>query len=275
MFLDVFVPLKGFTELLDLVHALDDACGEIPELDPVFAVDFLDRRGDGAADFEVGDIGGIEVLTPVLRIEIRLLGVAAADEVPDEVAEWRVVEFAPEFDFLIEEAIEVAPAGELDRGCVRGGCLDNNLTGFFSATGAAGDLHQELKCAFGRPEILHVEGLIGVDERDQGHIGEIESFGYHLSADEDVDATGAEVGEDGSEEVTLVHGVGIDPANFRPGQDGLYHIFNFLGAESFSMDFCGLALRAAGGGGHLVTGEMALEDVSATVVGERDAAFVG
>ncbi len=275
VFLNILVPLEGFTKLLDLVHALDNACGEIPELDPVFAVDFLHWGRYRATDFEVGNTGGIEVLTPVLCVEIRFLGVAAADEVPDEVAEWRVIEFPPEFDFLVEEAIEVAPAGELDGGCVRGGGLHDNLTGFLAAAGPSRDLHQELKCAFRRPEILHVEGLIGVDERDQGYIGKIEPFGYHLSADEDVDATGAEVGEDGSEEVTFVHRIRVDSADFCPGEYGLDHIFNFLGAESFSMDFCGLALGTAGRSGYLVSGEMALEDIATAMVGERDAAFLG
>lgn len=83
-------------------------------------------------------------------------------------------------------------SGELDGWGVRGEGLDDHLPFQVAAAGAAGDLGEQLEGAFAGAEIGDVEAEVRIEDADEGDIGEVESLGNHLGADEDVDFMGFE-----------------------------------------------------------------------------------
>ena len=68
--------------------------------------------------------------------------------------------------------------------------LDDDFAFDVTASGAAGDLGEELKGAFAGAEVGHVEGEIGVDDSDERDVREVQSLRDHLRADEDIDLAG-------------------------------------------------------------------------------------
>ena len=90
--------------------------------------------------------------------------------------------FFAEFELLFDEALEVVMTGELDGGTVGDEGLDEDLAFHFATSGAAGDLCEEGERAFAGTEVGGVEGEVGIEDADEGDVGEVEPFGYHLSA---------------------------------------------------------------------------------------------
>jgi hypothetical protein len=50
----------------------------------------------------------------------------------------------------------------------------------------AGGLREELEGPFGGAEVGYAEADVGVDEADEGDVGDVVAFGDHLGADQDV-----------------------------------------------------------------------------------------
>ena len=65
----------------------------------------------------------------------------------------RILELLAEFHLLLVEALEVVPAGELNRRMKRGEGLDEHLAFDVAAARAAGHLRQQLEGAFAGAEI--------------------------------------------------------------------------------------------------------------------------
>lgn len=72
------------------------------------------------------------------------------------VGERREGKLAAHFHFLLCISIEIMLSGELDAGAVRGVCLDDDFAFEFAASGASGDLGDELEGALSGPEIRNV-----------------------------------------------------------------------------------------------------------------------
>ncbi len=100
-----------------------------------------------------------------------------------------------QFDFLFVEAEVIVLAGELNRFLVRRESLDDDLAFDVATTRTAGNLHKELEGAFAGAKVGHVEGHVGVDDADERDVGEVQTFGDHLRADEDIDLAHAKVAE--------------------------------------------------------------------------------
>jgi len=66
-----------------------------------------------------------------------------------------------------------------------------------AASGAAGDLGDELEGAFFGSEVWDGERSVGAEDADEGDIWEIESFGDHLGAEHEFDVALTEAIEDG------------------------------------------------------------------------------
>ena len=65
--------------------------------------------------------------------------------------------------------------------------LHEHLAPARPTTGATGNLRQQLKRALAGPEVSPVQADVSIDHADHRHIGEIESLGDHLRAQENVD----------------------------------------------------------------------------------------
>ena len=94
----------------------------------------------------------------------------------------REVVFLAEFEFLFDEAEEVVVARELDGGAVGDEGLDEDFAFHFAAARASGDLGEEGEGALASAEVGGVEGEVGIEDADEGDVGEVEAFGNHLGA---------------------------------------------------------------------------------------------
>jgi len=141
-----------------------------------------------------GEVFG-EFAVEGLEGELGATFVGGSCEEEGEVGEGGVAELLTHIEFLGDEAIEVVVTGELDGGTVWSGSLDDDFAGQVAATGAAGDLGEELEGALAGAEVGGVEGEVGIEDSDEGDVREVESLGDHLGAEEDINLLGAEVAE--------------------------------------------------------------------------------
>lgn len=186
--------------------------------------------------------------------------------------EGREVELLAHFELLLGEAVEVVVAGELDARGVGGEGLDDDFAFEFAATGAAGDLGEELEDAFAGTEVGDVEADVGVKDADQGDVGKVEAFGDHLGADEDVDLLGLEGIEEIAEGIFFAHGVGVDAGDAGGGEYFFQDVFDFLGAEALEEDAVVAAFGAFAWDDRLMAADVAEQAVVGAMVGERDGA---
>ena len=126
----------------------------------------------------------------------------------------RVAKLFAELQLLIGVALEVVVAGKLDGGRVRGEGLNDDFAFEFAPTGAASDLSEKLKRAFACAEVWDVQPKVRVEDTDEGDVGEVQPFGYHLSADDDVDFSLTKGLEGISQGVFPSHGIGVDSGYF-------------------------------------------------------------
>ena len=89
--------------------------------------------------------------------------------------------------FLFVEGNVILLRGVLDRVVLGIIGLDENFAGEFAASGASGNLREQLEGAFGGAKIRAAQREIGGDHADQRDALEIVAFGDHLRADQNVD----------------------------------------------------------------------------------------
>jgi hypothetical protein len=111
------------------------------------------------------------------------------------------VKLIAKFHFLLEEAIEVMPASELNGGMKRSEGLHKNFAFDIATASAAGDLREQLKGAFPGSEVGLMEREIGVDDSDEGHSWKMQSLCDHLGSDEDINFARAKIAKDTPEVV--------------------------------------------------------------------------
>jgi len=95
------------------------------------------------------------------------------------------------------------------------GSLNQYLTGFIGAAGAACNLHQLRKQPFRRTEIRTEQGAVGIDDTDQREIGEVMALGQHLRAEQDIDFTGMHGFQHVVEGMLALGAVAINPQDAR------------------------------------------------------------
>lgn len=124
------------------------------------------------------------------------VAVGAGEEDVDEADERGVVGTLAFFHEGSVEGFVVVGLGGDDGDVFGGEGLDDDSAGAFSATGASGDLGEELEGPFGGAEVGDVEGDVGGDDSYEGDVGKVEAFGDHLGTDEDIEFATSELGED-------------------------------------------------------------------------------
>ena len=71
--------------------------------------------------------------------------------------------------------------------------LDDDAARVLTATGATGDLFEQVERALARSEIGHLEGVVGVDHAHERHLGEVQALGDHLRAEQHRALSGVEL----------------------------------------------------------------------------------
>jgi hypothetical protein len=87
------------------------------------------------------------------------------------------------FHFLFDKRFVILRARRFDGVMIVGQGLNEYSSGPVAASGAARDLRQQLKGAFRRAKVGHIERAVGGNDTHQRDVGKIESFGHHLRAD--------------------------------------------------------------------------------------------
>ena len=199
-----------------------------------------------------------------------LLG--CAEEDVGEGGEGRVAHEGTELDLLFVEAGVVLSRGESD-GVVFGvKGLDENAAGDGSPPCPAGGLREELEAAFGGAEIGHGEADVGVDDSDEGDVGDVVAFGDHLGAGENVEFTGAH----GVEEALIVaaagDGVAVHAADAGLRKGVVEFVFEAFRACAEEVEMFAGAVGAGFGDALGVAAIVAEEAFIAAMPGEGDGA---
>ena len=207
--------------------------------------------------------------------EADLFLIAALEREQGDAAEGRVVQLAPELQFLVVETHEIMAPGALDRRVERGEGLHINLPFHIPSPRAAGDLRQQLKGPLRGAEIGQVQREVGVDDAHEGHVGEVQPLGDHLGAHEDVDFADAEIAEDAPEIVLAFQRVGVHAAHPRFGEQFDERVLDPFGADAGETDFGVGTGRHGAHAGHpgLVAADVAGEFLFPPVVGEGHTAI--
>ncbi len=144
-----------------------------------------------------------------------------------------------------------------------------------AAARAARHLREQLKGAFAGTKIGNVQAEIGVNNPHQRHVGEVQPFGDHLRADENVDFAGPKIAQNMAVIFLPFHRVGVhapDASLRKHFAQGLLHLFR---AQAGVADF-GVAASFRGAGfGHLgfVAANVAAEFLRLPMVGQSHAAI--
>ena len=99
--------------------------------------------------------------------------------------------------------------------------MDDDFAFEFAASGASGDLSDELEGTLTGAEIRNMQAEVGVENSNQSDIGKMQTFGNHLGADEDIDLLRFEFLEDVFESVFTAHRIGIDTCETSFGENFL------------------------------------------------------
>ena len=141
---------------------------------------------------------------------------SSADRQLDEPTERRRAEPAPDLELGVVERAGVAGRDRLDRRMVRLVALDDRAAGPIAATGPTDGLGEELVRPLRGPLVGQVEGDVGADDADEGHLRDVEALGHQARADEDVEPAVAERIDDPLGGALALDDVAVEPADPEP-----------------------------------------------------------
>lgn len=231
-------------------------------------------RGDGVAEDDAFREIFLELEMEGFEGELGATFVARSREKESQVGVRGVGELTSHFELLIDEAVEVVMPCELNGRAVRGRGLDDDFARHFSATGTASDLGEELEGAFASAEVGGVEREVGIEDADEGDVGEIESLGDHLCSEEDLDLLGAEVAQGVAEGILATGGVGVESGNLGAFEDFIENDFGLFCAVSLKADGGVFALGAEFWDDGLVAADVADEPFLGAMISEGDGTVV-
>ena len=114
---------------------------------------------------------------------------------------------------------KVTLLGQLDQQRVVGQMgLDNHLARLFGASGTARDLHDQLGHALAGAKVTGEQAAIGIQNRHQGHPGEVMALGEHLRADKNARLALLDSGKQLVHRVLARGAVAIDPQHRVVGE---------------------------------------------------------
>ena len=119
-----------------------------------------------------------------------------------------------------------------DAGRGRGEGLHDHLAAGRAAAAAAGELGDHREGALAGAEVGEAQGGVGVEDRAQGHLGEVVALGDHLGADQDGALGLAEGGEDAGVGTAPGGGVGVEPEDRHRRQPLGQQRLDLLGADA-------------------------------------------
>ena len=122
--------------------------------------------------------------------------------------------------------------------------LDNHFARLFGASGATGDLHDQLGHTLAGTKIGGKQPTIGIENRHQSDAREVVTLGEHLCADQDARLTFLHGVEQGGHGLLARGAVAVDAQDRHVGEENLQTFFGALGAGADRSQVDVVALRA-------------------------------
>ena len=170
------------------------------------------RRAEYAHAFVASGVEPLPQNPGPLQGVVKLV---AADQDVGERGVRRVVHPTAELQFFFVEADEVVVGGILHGVVILKISLQNDFAGSLAASGASGDLSEQLESTFGGAEVGQAEGDVGSHHADQRHAVNVVTFGNHLSADEQVEFAFVQSVERAFEIFVAADGVAVEAGDAR------------------------------------------------------------
>src|SRR5271169_5935926 len=127
--------------------------------------------------------------------EFHLFLIAAFEREQRDSADGRIFQLFAKFDFLFVKTVEVVATRVLDRRMKRRERLHKNLALDVAATGATGDLREQLEGAFARAKIRLMQREVRVNDSNKRDVRKMQPLRDHLRADENVGLARAKIAE--------------------------------------------------------------------------------
>ena len=153
-------------------------------------------------------------------------------------------------------------------------CLDDHFPLMPMASGTTGYLHHLLEAAFEGAEVGEIDEVVSTDDANDTYIVEVQSFGDHLCAYEDVDSAVFKVVEDFDMAVLLHCGVKVHPFNTGLGEESVEVVFDTFGPYATEGKFFAVADGTFGRHGDAVSAIVAPKGVGRAVIDKRDVAML-
>ena len=93
--------------------------------------------------------------------------------------------------------------------------LQQHAAGLLPPARPPGDLGQQLESALRSPEVRPSQPGVGIDNADQGDIGDVVAFGDHLGTDEQIALAGAKSSQDRFVAAARLDRIPVQPGNPR------------------------------------------------------------
>ena len=118
---------------------------------------------------------------------LRRRRISAANDDPDHPFKGWIMKGFAVLEFFPCEAFVIVSSCQANARLLGAERLHQHLSATRSTPGPACHLCQQLKRPFGRTKVGHVQGHVRLHYAHQRNVGEIESLGNHLRAEQDVD----------------------------------------------------------------------------------------
>ena len=164
---------------------------------------------------------------------------------PGESADRWVLLLAPEFHFTLVEGVVVVLGCRLQRIVLGRVALEDYAPASSAASCAAGHLRQKLKSSFRAAKIRQIQTNVRGNDADKSDERQVQPFGDHLRADEDVGLMAGKSIEDLFMAALAPRSVAVPTQEAGPRRDLAHDLFDSLRTRAEEADSVAVASRAA------------------------------
>ena len=153
-------------------------------------------------------------------------------------------------------------------------CLEDDQSLRVASSGTSGYLRHQLEGTFVGTEIGVIQQGVCIEDAHHADPLEIQTFGHHLRADEDVRPSLGKVIDDAFVSRSGAGGVQVHPGYTCLREQGFDFIFYLLRPEAAGTQVCAVARWASAGQGFGVAAIVAGQHVQSFMIGQADVAIL-
>ena len=162
----------------------------------------------------------------------------------DQPDKWRIIEPLPLGQLVLVEALVVVALDKADDRVAGVAGLENHLALLVRTASTAGNLLEHIEGTLVRTEVRKADHRVGIQHAHDAHAVEVQTFGYHLRAHQDIGLVGREVVDDAVVARLAACSVQVHARDFLTRKSRVNLVFNSLGAVAHNLDAGHLACWA-------------------------------